>query len=112
MRRDSLKYPETDAHWDIPGGRIDAHEELGDALAREVAEEVGMELVGTPRLLAAQDIMVPSNDLHVVRLTYSGNAIGSPHLSDEHSEYAWMKTVDILATDVDPYVRKVLEEQV
>jgi len=68
-RRKVLEHDGPDT-WDIPGGRIDSHESLMGALKREVAEETSLELVGEPRLLAAQDIIVEQKDLHVVRLTY------------------------------------------
>ncbi|MGB4762192.1 MAG: NUDIX domain-containing protein [Candidatus Saccharimonas sp.] len=96
--------------WDIPGGRIESHEFLDDALAREVYEETSMKLGGNPLLLAAQDIMVPSKDLHVVRLTYSGTAKGQVMLSDEHDEYRWMSKAAVLGeSHVDAYLRSVLE---
>lgn len=111
IRRDPAKYPETDAHWDIPGGRIDPSEKLAEALAREISEEAGLVLTGTPSLLAAQDIMVPSKDLHVVRLTYAANASGQINLGNEHLEYAWMSREKALADNLDRYVREVLEDE-
>lgn len=68
--------------WDIPGGRIEADEALADALRREVIEETGLSLDTIDTLLAAQDIFVPSKDLHVVRLTYLANATGDITISD------------------------------
>ena len=80
IRRDPQKYPETDAHWDIPGGRIDPSEKLAEALAREIHEETGLVLTGISTLLAAQDIMVSSKDLHVVRLIQAESRCSSPKL--------------------------------
>jgi 8-oxo-dGTP pyrophosphatase MutT (NUDIX family) len=109
IRRDPAKYPETDAHWDIPGGRIDPSERLAEALAREISEETGLVLTGAPKLLAAQDIMVSSKDLHVVRLTYTSNASGQINLGDEHLEYAWMSREKALADNLDRHVRELIE---
>ncbi len=109
IRRDPVKYPETDAHWDIPGGRIDPSEKLTEALAREILEETGLILTGTPKLLVAQDIMVLSKDLHVVRLTYAAMASGQINLSDEHLESMWMTREAALKDNLDRYVREVLE---
>lgn len=96
--------------WDIPGGRIESGEALYDALAREVDEETGLRLDDMGTLLAAQDIFVPSKELHVVRLTYVASATGDVSISDEHSEHAWMTRQQVLAEEhVDTYVRKVLE---
>lgn len=37
--------------WHFPGGGVDPNEYVGDALARELHEEVGVELEGLPRLV-------------------------------------------------------------
>lgn len=95
--------------WDIPGGRIEPDEALDVALAREVYEETGLELVSIDRLLAAQDIFVPDAEVHVVRLTYTGAAKGEVVISDEHDEYRWMTLEDVLSEPhVDSYLKEVL----
>lgn len=95
--------------WDIPGGRIEPDEALDAALAREVHEETGLELVSIDRLLAAQDIFVPDAEVHVVRLTYTGAAKGEVVISDEHDDYRWMTRDEVLSeTYVDSYLKEVL----
>lgn len=110
LRRAQTMSGEANPHWDIPGGRIDPSEPLVEALSREVREETGMALAGKPRLLAAQDIFVFAKDMHVVRLTYIGEAAGEVQVSDEHSEYVWMKKEQATASELDPYIREVLED--
>ncbi len=91
LRRSLEKYPEIGDKWDIVGGRINPGETLFDNLQREIREEIGLELKGDPKLIAAQDILlVPGR--HVVRLTYIvdfDDLDGEPRLSDEHSEFKW-----------------------
>lgn len=95
--------------WDIPGGRIEEGERLREALAREVKEEVSLELRSGERLLFAQDIFAPEKDLHVVRLTYVGAASGTVRLSDEHDAFRWMTLHEIRQEEyVDTYLKEVL----
>jgi len=97
--------------WDIPGGRIEPEENLRDALVREVKEETNINLIGSPKLLQAQDIFVPHKDLHVVRLTYSHN-IGTNSviiLSEEHDEYQWVAIEEAKTIGVEPFLKDVLD---
>lgn len=96
--------------WDIPGGRLSPDEDksLGDALRREVAEEVGMSISGTPKLLEAQDILSLEADLHVIRLTFEVTATGTVRLSDEHQEFAWLSLEAARKLATDPYLKELL----
>lgn len=109
LRRNAT-FQEGPQNWDIPGGRIEPEEALQDALTREVLEETGLKLEQTDTLLAAQDIFVPNAEMHVVRLTYTGVAIGEVTISSEHDDYEWMSIGEVLSEPyVDQYVREVLE---
>lgn len=96
VRRSPTKYPEVGDHrWDIVGGRINPGFPLIDNLKREIKEEVGLDLISEPRLVAAQDILRISGR-HVVRLTYAGEIHGEPELDpSEHSEYGWFTLHEI-----------------
>lgn len=97
--------------WDIPGGRIGVDERLLDALEREVLEETGLRLDGVERLVGAQDIFDPEKDIHVVRLTYRGTAIGEVVVSSEHEVCRWMTVEEVLGEAyVDQYVRELLSQ--
>jgi 8-oxo-dGTP diphosphatase len=95
--------------WDIPGGRISPDEALLDALRRELDEEVGVDFNEIPELINAQDIFVPTKDLHVVRLTYLVD-METPAitLSDEHLDYKWLSIEDVLQLYVEPYLKETL----
>jgi 8-oxo-dGTP pyrophosphatase MutT (NUDIX family) len=99
----------TGIKWDIPGGRINESERLVDALNRELSEEVGIKLNQPIRLLAAQDIIIPDVDLHVVRLTYSTELTSDIDLGDEHQKFNWTTQEEALELNIDPYLREVLK---
>ena len=102
---------EKEAHWDIPGGRIEPEEALMSALAREVKEETGLTFSGLPELLGAQDIFVPSKDLHVVRLTYRVEGDGEAVISHEHQNVRWVTHGEALEINLDPYLREIMAKQ-
>jgi 8-oxo-dGTP diphosphatase len=108
VRRQKAMANEVEPHWDIPGGRIEPDEDLDAALIREIAEETGLHCSGEKVLLSAQDIFVPSKNLHVVRLTYRAKATGTIRISHEHSEAIWMTLSQAKKSNIDPYIRKVI----
>ena len=60
-----------------------------EALARELKEECGLTLRGTPRLIASAPRVSP-NGKHVRELTYLAQvADGAERLSDEHDQARW-----------------------
>ncbi len=106
-------YGDLDGSWDIPGGRIDASEDLLTALNREIREEIGLELQGLPKLLAAQDIFPKGKELHVVRLTYlldtAAIDVESLSLSHEHSMAAYVLPFQLSRVDTDPLILEVTD---
>lgn len=105
----SGKYSKIEGVWDIVGGRINPGEPLIKNLAREIKEEVGLELKENPKLLSAQDIFV-SREHHVVRLTYLASIEGSPKISsDEHTEYQWVSLKQMQRIDnLDNYCKELI----
>lgn len=113
LRRADGKYGDLKVgRWDIAGGRINAGTALLENLKREVAEETKMEIVGRPKLLAAQDIL-KSPDRHIVRLTYMGKAKGSPVLSQEHDEYKWVSLAALtdMGENLDVFIKELLDNK-
>jgi len=111
LRRSLEKYPDIKGRWDIVGGRIEIGTPLLENLAREVKEETGMDLVGEPRLCAAQDILrAPGR--HIVRLTYVGQAKGEIVLDmSENDQYRWLTGEELMRLeDVDVYVKGLLDK--
>jgi 8-oxo-dGTP diphosphatase len=111
LRRAEAFHNEVEPHWDIPGGRIDPNETLDVALRREIKEETGLTIDDEFTLIAAQDIIVPAKDLHVVRLTYTATGEGLVVVSDEHQETKWTSIKEALSLNIDPYLKDVLNEK-
>ncbi len=114
LRRNPKKYPEIGAKWDIPGGRINPGSTLIDNLKREVKEETGLNLVKTPKLAAAQDIL-KVEDRHVVRLTYVGEIEGEVKLDDESLDYKWFLSSEIYQLnekELDSFLKELLNNKI
>ncbi|MDP2812100.1 MAG: NUDIX hydrolase [bacterium] len=111
LRRSLEKYPEIKGRWDIVGGRIDPGSILIENLRREIKEETNLELIGEPKLIAAQDIR-PKPDKHIVRLTYIGKVNGQIKVDkSENDSYKWysaqeLKNID----DLDIYFKELLDK--
>lgn len=96
------------ASWDIPGGRIMPNEDLRQALAREIQEEIGTAIIGSPELITAQDIFAADKGIHVVRLTYLlAMDIDQISLSAEHVAYRWV-TPQEASELAEPYLKEAL----
>jgi ADP-ribose pyrophosphatase YjhB (NUDIX family) len=110
LKRSQEKYKGTKGTWDIVGGRIDPGSKLIDNLKREIKEETQLEITSEPKLVYAQDI-IPNEEKHVVRLTYTAQVDGEPILDvSENIEYKWL-TIDELKKqeDLDIYVKEILD---
>ena len=129
LRRNPLKYPEVGPKWDIVGGRINSGSRLLENLKREIKEETGLSLSATPKLVAAQDILVHRytdsadnkdksiNNInkHVVRLTYIGEIEGEPIIDGEHTEAKWFTAEEIKNLDsavLDSYFKELLQNKI
>lgn len=108
VRRSPEKYPDVQDSWDIVGGRIVPGTPLSDNIIREIKEETGLDYEGSPRLIAAQDILRTPGK-HVVRLTYTGELDGTPKLSDEGLEYRWLTLTELQTLEgLDQYFKAAL----
>lgn len=97
LRRDRANFQK--GEWELMYGRIDQHEELLEALRREVEEETGLVGFEIKKLLRiwhfyrgekTADAEIYGFTFHCVSKTKEVK------LSTEHSEYAWVKPVEAL----------------
>lgn len=78
-------------------------------MKREIKEEVNLDIISEPLLIQAQDI-IPSEDRHIVRLTYTSLSDGELILDkNEHDDYKWLTLDEIKELpDLDIYVKDIL----
>lgn len=111
VKRSAEKYQKTKGSWDIVGGRIDTGSTLMDNLRREITEETKLEITSEPILIHAQDI-IPNEEKHVVRLTYTADTKGEPVLDmSENVEYKWLSLAELgKHEDLDIYVQEIINK--
>lgn len=84
--------------WDVVGGRMEFGEKPLEALAREVQEEIGMQVdVGRPIYVDDwRPQPIPDEQWHIVGIFYTCTPVSDTvTLSNEHMNYAWVALDDI-----------------
>ena len=93
--------------WDLPGGRVEAGELLVEALARELREETGLEVVGAPRFLFVQEGERCRGGArrHAWRSFFFGVDVapGEPVAGHEVQAVRWMDPAELRAELIAPY---------
>jgi 8-oxo-dGTP diphosphatase len=107
-RSEKYKKDNIEGIWDIPGGRITPGEEPLDGLKREVMEETGLELKEIKRVIDVSTVF-KNDEKQIVRITYlCKSKTTKPKLSDEHTEFVWIKPSDINFKLKDTLIEKAI----
>ncbi|MBP0026887.1 NUDIX domain-containing protein [Roseofilum sp. Guam] len=84
-----MTFPEPDC-WDLPGGGIEPHEPIREALRREVKEETGIENFEIDDLLTIAESFFPEGGdrvLHTINIIYQCSLPSKPtHLHSDEAE--------------------------
>lgn len=99
-----LVLQQADGSWDLPGGRLESGETIGTALAREVREELGLDLPGNVAPVGEWIYTRPGKPpRHIVFFRMTEEAAFDPAqlaLSDEHTGTAWVGLDDLDGLDM------------
>lgn len=99
----------TEAYWDIPGGRIEKGQNVEETLLREIKEETGIKQIvsSTFFTVVISKHAIPSENgtaglaLMIYNVEISQGS--SVKLSDEHTEYEWVETAEAKTSLANKY---------
>jgi len=95
------------SQWEVPGGKPDEGEEIGECLIRETKEETGLDLMITG-VAGAGEGSIPNLNLVYVFMSGTVTTQGVI-LSDEHDDFKWLSLEDALQLDLLPTLRIFIE---
>jgi 8-oxo-dGTP pyrophosphatase MutT (NUDIX family) len=86
--------------WELPGGKLEVGESPPSCVAREIGEELRLDV--EPRQLLDSWVYTIAPEVHVLILTYGCVEIGeSPAVvSDEHERFEWFPVGDVEALEM------------
>lgn len=106
MPEDRGVYP---GKWALPGGGIEPGETMGEALRREVKEELGIQIKNiqpwTFSDTTREKIMKNGEKtvFYMIFLMFDCEAVSTEiNLNDEFDEYAWVKPAELHKYDLNP----------
>jgi len=81
--------------WELPGGKLELSESPEGCLAREIAEELGLDVQPESLIGSWVYTIVPGVDVLVVAYGCSETSLNEAVMSDEHKELRWFSLDEI-----------------
>ena len=102
--------------WALPGGGVEPGERILDALAREVREELGIELASAEPMLFKDAVVEKTRadgtrvTQHIVFLVYRCVAASYDiTINEEFSEYRWFDRAELASIEIPEMTKQTLE---
>lgn len=99
------RFKNGDEYWVIPGGGVEDHETLDEALTREVLEETGLALVSY-KLLGSSEQEEHTHYFYECELAPGDPKIGGPELENSSKDnlylLEWIRTEDVEKLNLYP----------
>ncbi|MFZ3301503.1 MAG: NUDIX domain-containing protein [Microgenomates group bacterium] len=95
--------------WENAGGEVDEGETPGEAIIREIREELGVEFI-INKIMLEDDFPNTDGTWHVI--LYGGTIKGTPKamIPEETASVKWFKISDLINVDLASYTRTDFEK--
>jgi len=98
--------------WELPGGKVEAGQDINSATEREILEETGLLVkIASPRTFTEAKMIDHGKYKGMLYLEFVNEAViisGEVRLSGDHSEYKWIGLKEALDFDLSLEARKAI----